>query len=406
MRNVRDCLVIVLAGGHGERLHPLTKDRSKPAVPFGGTYRIIDFTLSNCVNSGFRQIFVLTQYKSYSLDMHIRQGWFFLRRKELGEFIETIPPQLRNSEKWYQGTGDAIFQNIYLLNEERPKRVLILSGDHIYRMDYGQFLAFHEAKKADITIACLEIPISESERFGTMKITEDGRLVGFKEKSPTPFPHPSKNDRTLASMGVYLFETEVLVRAVIRDAKVDSQHDFGKNIIPSLLSSTRVYGFSFSDAHGRPRYWKDIGTLDSYWEANMDLLSKSPPFDLYDTSWPILTASRLEPPALVKKSDGKARAAGVVDSIVSGGCQIRGSKVTKSILSPRVIVEEGASVSESVIMSGVVIGKGAKIKRSIIDKGVHIPDGFTIGMKRDDDERRFKISPGGIVVVPKGYRFR
>jgi glucose-1-phosphate adenylyltransferase len=403
---MRDCLVIILAGGHGERLYPLTRDRTKPAVPFGGTYRIIDFTLSNCVNSGFRQIFVLTQYKSYSLDTHIRQGWFFLTRRELGEFIETIPPQLRSSDKWYQGTADAIFQNIYLLNEERPRRVLILSGDHIYRMDYGEMLDFHESKKADLTIACLDVPISESERFGTVKISGDARIVGFKEKSPSPFSHPSKHDRALASMGVYLFETEVLVRAVIKDAKIDSQHDFGKNIIPSLLSSCRVYGFNFVDAHGLPRYWRDIGTIDSYWEANMDLLAKTPPFDLYDSSWPIFTVNRLEPPAIVKQSDGKSGSDGLVDSIVSGGCQIRGSKVRRSVISPGVIVEEGVRISDSIIMSGVVIGKGARIKKTIIDKGVQIPDGFTVGVRKEEDGKRFKISPGGIVIIPKGYRFR
>lgn len=403
---MRDCLVIVLAGGHGERLYPLTKDRTKPAVPFGGTYRIIDFTLSNCVNSGFRQIFILTQYKSYSLDTHIRQGWFFLRRRELGEFIETIPPQLRSSEKWYQGTADAIFQNIYLLNEERPRRVLILSGDHIYRMDYGEMLDFHETKKADLTLACLEVPISDAERFGTVKIDQDARVIGFKEKSPSPFTHPSKHDRVLASMGVYIFETEALVRAVIKDAKVDSQHDFGKNIIPSLLLTSKVYGYNFVDARGLPRYWRDIGTIDSYWEANMDLLAESPPFDLWDASWPIFTVNRLEPPAIVKQSDRKGGNAGVVDSIISGGCRIRGGKVKRSIVSPGVVIEEGTRITDSIIMSGVVIGKGARIKKTVIDKGVLIPDGLTIGVSREEDRKRFKISPGGIAVVPKGYRFR
>jgi glucose-1-phosphate adenylyltransferase len=375
---MRDCLVIVLAGGHGERLYPLTKDRTKPAVPFGGAYRIIDFTLSNCVNSGLRKILVLTQYKSFSLDTHIKQGWFFLRRRELGEFIETIPPQLRSSEKWYQGTADAIFQNIYMLNEERPKRVFILSGDHIYRMNYQRMLEFHMKREANLTVACLEVPKTQLERFGTIRADEDFKVVGFKEKSRVPLPHPTKKNRALVSMGVYLFETEELVRAVIKDAKKDSQHDFGKNIIPSMLSDNRVYAYNFIDeSDGRPMYWRDIGTIDSYWEANMDLIKKRPAFDLYHPSWPIFTVNRLAPPSIVKQ-DAKGRNAGeVVDSIISSGCRIRGAVVKRSILSAGVVANLNSRIADSIIMAGVVIGKGARVKNTIIDKEVVIPDGFS-----------------------------
>jgi glucose-1-phosphate adenylyltransferase len=373
-------------------------------VPFGGTYRIIDFTLSNSVNSDLRRIFVLTQYKSYSLHTHIRQGWSFLRRRELGEFLETIPPQLRSSERWYQGTGDAIFQNIYLLNEERPDRVLILSGDHIYRMDYRRMIDFHRERGADLTLACIEVPIADSERFGTIKVDEDHRVVGFREKSKAPYRHPGRSDMTLVSMGVYLFETETLVRAVIQDAKVDSQHDFGKNIIPSLLSSRRVYAYNFVDEKGKPTYWRDIGTIDSYFEANMDFIDRSPPFDLYDTDWPVFTVRQIDPPALVRKGRGKA-VGEVADSIISSGCQIGGAVVRKSILSPRVIARSRSTISDSIVMSGVVVGRGSRLKKTIVDRDVVIPDGFSIGYRKTEDRKRFKISDGGVVVVPKGFRF-
>ncbi|MFQ6102906.1 MAG: glucose-1-phosphate adenylyltransferase [Candidatus Glassbacteria bacterium] len=404
---MKDCLVIVLAGGHGERLYPLTKDRTKPAVPFGGAYRIIDFTLSNCVNSGLRRIFVLTQYKSYSLDTHIRQAWFFLRRRELGEFIETIPPQLRSSEKWYQGTADAIFQNVYMLNQERPKRVFILSGDHVYRMNYRRMLESHINKGADLTIASVEVPRNQLERFGTIKVDDDLRVVGFKEKSKAPHLHPKKPKKALVSMGVYLFETEALVRAVIKDAKKDSQHDFGKNIIPDMLSTKTVYAYNYIDEiSGKPLYWRDIGTIDSYWEANMDLIKKTPPFDLYDSSWPIFTVNRITPPAIVKRSVNNRSSCEVVDSMISNGCIVEGAKVKRSIISSSVVVSRDSLITDSIIMAGVVIGKGARIKKTIIDKQVVIPRDFSIGYKREEDSKRFKISPGGVTVVPKGYRFQ
>ncbi len=399
-----NCLVIVLAGGHGERLYPLTRDRTKPAVPFCGIYRIIDFTLSNSVNSGLKRIFVFTQYKSYSLHTHIRQGWSFLRRRELGEFLETIPPQLRSSERWYQGTADAIFQNIYLLNEERPDRILILSGDHIYRMDYRRMIDFHVERGADVTLACVEVPVDEAERFGTIRINGEHRVTGFKEKSRAPHRHPLRDDMTLVSMGVYLFETETLVRAVIQDAKVDSQHDFGKNIIHALLSSRKVFAYDFVDDRGKPSYWRDIGTIDSYFQANMDFVDRDPPLDLYDTSWPVFTVRNIDPPTLVRKGRGKA-VGEVADSIISSGCQVGGAVVRRSILSPRVIARSRSTISDSVIMPGVVVGRGARLRKTIVDRDVVIPDGFSIGYRRTEDRKRFKVSAGGIVVVPKGYRF-
>ncbi len=404
---MRDSLVIVLAGGHGERLYPLTKDRTKPAVPFGGAYRIIDFTLSNCVNSGLRKILVLTQYKSFSLDTHIKQGWFFLRRRELGEFIETIPPQLRSSQKWYQGTADAIFQNINILNEERPKRIFILSGDHIYRMNYKRMLECHLDRGANLTLACLEMPKIGIERFGTVNADTDFRVIGFKEKSKTPLSHPTKSNRSLVSMGVYLFETETLVRAVIRDAKKDSSHDFGRNIIPEMLSTHKIFAYNFIDeSKGIPMYWRDIGTIDSYWEANMDLLKKDPPLDLYNSHWPIFTANRMAPPSIVKCETKNGKVTGVIDSIIANGCKIQGAVVKRSILSPGVTTNPNSRITDSIIMAGVVIGRGVRIKKTIVDKNVIIPDNFSIGYRKEEDRKRFMISPGGITIVPKGYRFQ
>jgi len=404
---LRDCLVIVLAGGHGERLYPLTKDRSKPAVPFGGNYRIIDFTLSNAVNSGLRKIFVLTQYQSFSLDSHIKQGWFFLRRRELGEYIETIPPQLRSTDKWYQGTGDAIFQNVFLLNEERPERVLILSGDHIYNMDYRKMIDAHLEKAADLTIACLEVPSSRSERFGTVNVDENQKVIGFREKSKNPLTIPGKSGKSLVSMGVYLFETEALVRSVIKDAKQDSQHDFGRNIIPSMLSTYNVHAYNFVDeSTGKPNYWRDIGTLDSYWEANMDLIKKNPPFDLFNSSWPIFTMNRVSAPSVVKRNTGRRNTGGVIDSILSSGCRVLGGTIQRSIISSGVTINPDSRISDSIIMDEVKIGQGARIRKTIVDREIKIPDGFSIGYKDKEDRKRFKVSPGGITIVPKGYRFQ
>jgi len=405
--NLRDCLVIVLAGGHGERLYPLTKERSKPAVPFGGNYRIIDCTLSNTVNSGLRKIFVLTQYQSYSLDMHIKHGWFFLRRRELGEFIETVPPQLRSSDKWYQGTADAIFQNIFLLNEERPRRVLILSGDHVYHMDYRKMIRFHEVRKADLTIACLEVPRSRSERFGTINVDDDQRVISFREKSRNPLTIPGKPSKSYVSMGVYLFETETLVRAVIKDAKQDSQHDFGRNIIPAMLSTNSVYAYNFIDeSTGKPLYWRDIGTIDSYWEANMDLIRSNPPFDMFDSSWPIFAVNAMSAPSIVRRYAEGRNSGSVIDSILSSGCRILGSTVKRSIISPGVTALPNSSISDSIIMDRVEIGQGARIKKTIVDREVKIPGGISIGYKQEEDRKRFKVSPGGITIVPRGFRFQ
>ena len=287
---------IILAGGQGERLYPLTKDRAKPAVPFGGIYRIIDFTLSNCLNSGLRKIVVLTQYKSFSLDKHLRLGWNIFNN-ELNEYIEQIPPQQRISDQWYQGTADAVYQNIYTLGKEQPEMVLILSGDHIYKMDYRNMARFHLENKADLTIACMEVPVNEGKRYGVIKTDEENRIVGFHEKPSEPIPSPNNPEVTLVSMGIYLFNTTTLVKAIIDDAKQDTNHDFGKNIIPEMIHSKRVYAYPFTDGtNNNLNYWRDIGTLDAYWEANMDLVQESPEFNLYDKDWPIRTHQEQNPP--------------------------------------------------------------------------------------------------------------
>ena len=394
---------MILAGGQGERLYPLTKDRAKPAVPFGGIYRIIDFTLSNCINSGLRKICVLTQYKSYSLDRHLRIGWNIFNN-ELEEFIENIPPQKRISDMWYQGTADAVYQNIYVLESEHPEKVLILAGDHIYKMDYRELIEFHETNNADLTVPCIEVPIKEASRFGVMSIDNEQQIVEFNEKPASPKPIQSNPEMALVSMGIYLFNTQVLVKRVIEDTKRDTIHDFGKNIIPSMINKDRVFAFIFRDKNNKAvKYWRDIGTIDAYWEANMDLVQVDPIFNLYDNNWPIRTYHEQLSPAKTVFTElfPGGRCGTVLDSLVSNGCIISGARVERSILSPNVRIDNYSEVIDSILMAGVRIGKNVKIRKAIIDKSVIVPDGKHIGYNLEADAKQFVISEKGVVVAHK-----
>ncbi len=393
------CLVLVLAGGQGERLYPLTRDRAKPAVPFGGAYRIIDFTLSNSLNSGLRRIYVLTQYKSLSLDRHIRQGWQMLN-EVLGEFVAPIPPQQRIGGSWYRGTADAIYQNIYTLEHERPATVLVLSGDHVYRMDYGRMVARHHAARADLTIACIEVGREEARHFGIAVTDGEGRIVRWQEKPADPEPIPGTKDRFLASMGVYVFGTETLVRRVSQDARKDTEHDFGKNVIPDMLERDRVFAHRFEPPGGGPPYWRDIGRLEAYYEANMDLLAQDPPFRLDDPEWPIWTAAHNDPP--VKVLSGPRGEGLLVDSLAAAGTVVRGGRVRRSVLGHRVAVGEGAEVEDSILLGSVTVGAGARVRRAIVDKGVRIPAGAVLGHDVNEDRARFTVTEEGLVVVPRG----
>jgi glucose-1-phosphate adenylyltransferase len=397
-------LAIILAGGRGERLYPLTRDRAKPAVPFGGIYRIIDFTLSNCINSGIRHIYALTQYKSISLHRHIQLGWSTLSAP-LGEFIEVIPAQQRIDEQWYQGTADAIYQNIYTLQEERPDLILILSGDHIYKMDYRKMIAFHIEKKADLTVATIRMDRTLSREFGVIEADGEWRIVGFQEKPEEPKTLPGDPQGILASMGVYVFNIETLVRRLIEDARSDSSHDFGKDIIPAMIQKDRVSAFDFREGdQGGTGYWRDVGTIDAYFDANMDLVSLTPQLNLYDPQWPILTYHPPYPPAKTVHAE-EGRTGTVINSIISNGCIISGGSVKRSIFSPRVRVHSYVDIEDAILLDGVDVGRHAKIRRAIIDKEVQIPEGMKIGYDLEEDAKRFTVNPSGIVVVPKWIRF-
>ena len=393
-------LAVILAGGRGERLYPLTRDRAKPAVPFGGIYRIIDFTLSNCINSDIRHIYALTQYKSTSLHRHIQLGWSILA-SPLGEFIEVIPAQQRIDDQWYQGTADAIYQNFYTLQEERPDVVLILSGDHIYKMDYRKMIAFHLEKKAELTVAAIRMDRRLSKEFGVIEIDPNWRITGFQEKPEEPRTVPGDSEGILASMGVYVFNTEILVRRLIEDTRSDSDHDFGKNIIPMMIRKDPVFAFDFAlGDEGGTGYWRDVGTIDAYFDATMDLISVTPQFNLYDSQWPILTYQPPYPPAKTVHAE-ESRVGTAINSILSNGCIISGGSVRRSVLSPRVRVHSFAEVEDSILFEGVDIGRSAKIRRTIVDKDVHIPEGMTIGTHLDEDAKRFTVTDSGIVVIPK-----
>jgi len=400
---VKNVLAMILAGGRGERLYPLTRDRAKPAVCFGAIYRIIDFTLSNCINSDVRRIYALTQYKSISLHRHIQLGWNILSAP-LGEFIGVIPAQQRIDEHWYQGTADAIFQNIYTLQREMPDLVLILSGDHIYKMDYRKMIALHLEKNADLTVAAIRMDRKLSREFGVIEVERDWRIVGFQEKPEEPKTIPGDPEEILASMGVYVFNTEILVRRLIEDARSDSTHDFGKDIIPSMIGRDRIFAFDFKQGdQGGTGYWRDVGTIDAYFEANMDLISVSPQLNLYDPQWPIFTYQSPYPPAkTVLEEEGRMGTA--INSIISNGCIISGGSVKRSVLSPKVMVHSYAEVEDSILLEGVDIGRHAKIRKAIIDKDVQIPPGMEIGYHLDEDAKRFTVTGPGIIVVPKGIR--
>ncbi len=396
-------LTMILAGGQGERLYPLTQDRAKPAVPFGGIYRIIDFALSNCLNSGLRKIVVLTQYKSFSLDRHLRLGWNIFSN-ELDEYIEQIPPQQRIGDQWYLGTADAVYQNIYTLEKEQPEMVLVLAGDHVYKMDYRKMFQFHKEKRADITIPCIEVPLEEGKRFGIIEVDKKNRITAFHERPSEPKPSPDNPSATLVSMGIYLFNTPTLIEAIMDDARQSTAHDFGKNVIPGIIQSKGVYAYPFVDENkNEVSYWRDIGTLDAYWESNMDLVQTSPIFNLYDKEWPIRTFQEQYPPAktvLHEESPG-GRTGMVLNSIVSGGDIISGAKVERCVLSPDVRVDSLSEIYDSIIMESVRIGKNVKIQKAIIDKSVDIPDNMSIGYDLKKDAKHFTVTEKGIVVVRK-----
>jgi glucose-1-phosphate adenylyltransferase len=402
---MRDVLTLILAGGKGTRLEPLTRDRAKPAVPFGGLYRIIDFTLSNCLNSGLRRVLVVTQYKARSLDRHIRQGWGFLAG-ELGESIEVLPPQQRIDENWYKGTADAIYQNIYSIEKENPRHLLVLAGDHIYKMDYGEMIRAHCQRGADMTIGCIPVPLSESRQFGVMCIDEEERVVGFREKPKVADPMPDDPTQCLGSMGIYVFNTDRMYELLCEDAAdPGSDHDFGKNIIPRMIAQDRVFAFPFRDRNRKATaYWRDVGTLDAFYQANMDLVSIDPVLNLYDQSWPIRTLQpQLPPPKFVFSGPGRRGEA--LESMVCQGCIVSGAHVWKCILSPNVRVNSFASVEESVVFDGVDIGRHCRIRRAIIDKDVQVPEGTVLGYDTEHDRRRgFTVTEQGVVVVAKGER--
>ena len=395
-----DILVILLAGGAGERLFPLTKERAKPAVYFGGPYRIVDFTLSNCINSGLRRIFIATQYKSLSLNRHIRMGWNVVS-EELGEFIEILAPQKRVGEHWYLGTADAVYQNLYSITRETPSHVIVLSGDHVYKMDYAKMLRYHVDKNADATIATIEVPMSDSGRFGIVGVDASERVTEFQEKPTQPIPVPGAHDVALASMGIYIFKSDVLVRALEEDAtRPDSQHDFGRNIIPSLIQGAPVYSYRFYDENKKAsKYWRDIGTLDAYFEASMDLCQVNPEFNLYDPEWPLRTYQPQAPPAKFVFAEQGRRCGQALDSIISSGCIVSGSRVSGSILCPNVRVHSFCDIEQAILMPGVRVGRHANIRRAIIDRDVLIPRGAQIGFDLDEDRRRHTVTEGGVVIV-------
>ncbi|MES9833228.1 MAG: glucose-1-phosphate adenylyltransferase [Candidatus Thiodiazotropha sp. DIVDIV] len=400
-------LTVILAGGHGSRLKPLTHERTKPAVPFGGQYRIVDFALANCLHSGLRRVLVLTQYKSHSLQKHLRDGWS-LFNPELSEYITAVPPQMRTGGSWYDGTADAVYQNLYMLKRSGAERVLILSGDHIYRMDYAPMLAFHEEHSSGVTLAGMEVPLAEASQFGVMGVDDQGHVTDFEEKPEQPKPSKPGEDTALVSMGIYVFSIDRLISILEEDHTIDgSGHDFGYDILPKLINEAGVYAYRFGGEAGRvspDRYWRDVGTLDSYYEANMQLLDPQPALDLYQPEWPIRTHHAQYPPA--RTVPGLSGSEGIfINSIVANGVVIVGGSVQRSILFPNVYIGDEAVIHNSILFEGVKVGDGAELENCIIDKGVVIPPGERIGFDKELDEVRFTISDKGVVVVPKGYQF-
>ena len=401
---MKDTLGVLLAGGVGERLYPLTRDRAKPAVTFGGIYRIIDITLSNCLNSELRRVYILSQYKALSLNRHIREGWNILGR-EVGEFIEVLPPMKRVSDQWYQGTADAVYQNIYSIGSEQPKHVLILQGDHVYKMDYGKMLRQHLDSAADITLATIQVDLDQTRHFGIVAVDKDGRVNGFEEKPKVTQLRSHLNpEKVNASMGVYLFNADVLIPVLLKDAEnSQSSHDFGKDILPKMIDDYRVYAFDFVDENKKEAlYWRDVGTLEAYYEANMDVVSVSPIFNLYDEEWPIRTHQRQYPPAkFVFAETGRTGTA--LDSIVSNGCIVSGGLVKNSVLSPDVRVNSYTEVDQSILFSHVSVGRHCRIRKAILDRDVHVPEGTTIGYDSEADRQRYFVTESGITVVTRDY---
>lgn len=401
---LKQTLTMILAGGRGERLYPLTQPRSKPSVPFGGIYRIVDFTMSNAINSGLRRIYVLTQYRSQSLDEHIRKGWNFLS-SELGEFIYAVPPQQRYRDRWYSGTADAIFQNLHLLDKHKPAHVLILSGDHIYKMDYSKMLHFHLERDADVTVSTIPVPTFEARRFGVCGIDSEQRIIAWQEKPSQPAEMPNRPGWSLGSMGVYIFRTDALAREISLDAKQNSSHDFGQNIIPAMIDSRRVFAYAFEDENRKERsYWRDIGTLDSYFEASMDLVNVNPEFNLYDANWPIRTYLPQHPPAKTVWR-GMERKGELIESMVSNGVIVSGGTAVRSILAPGVRINSYAHLEECILFENVEVGRKTRLRRVVVDKNVKIPEGTIIGYNHDEDRKRFLVTEQGVVVVPKSYVF-
>jgi len=400
-------LVMVLAGGEGRRLAPLTEDRAKPAVPFGGRYRIIDIVLSNFVNSGMHRINVITQYKSHSLEVHISRAWRM--SSILDHFVETIPAQQRVGKDWFKGSADAVYQCLNVVEDETPDFVCVFGGDHVYQMDVRQMLDFHFDVNAEITISLIPVPIAQATAFGVVEVDEDWRIVGFEEKPKDPKPMPGRPDLALVSMGNYIFNTDCLVQEVTADAaREDSAHDFGRNVLPLCVGRRRMFGYDFSTnvvpgstEHDRG-YWRDIGTLDAYWEAHMDLVSAQPMFNFYNNRWPIRTGRRHLPPAkFVHSDEGGERVGTAIDSLVSEGCIVSGGRIYRSVLAPRVRVHSWARVDESILLDGVDVGRGAQLRRVIVDKNVRIPPGLRVGFDLEADRQRFIVSEGGVVAVPR-----
>jgi glucose-1-phosphate adenylyltransferase len=401
----RNTFALILAGGRGSRLHELTDFRAKPAVPFGGKYRIIDFTLSNCVNSGVRRVGVATQYKAQSLIRHLQLGWSFLDGR-LNEFIEIMPAQQQSDEvHWYQGTADAVFQNLREIRHARPEYVLILSGDHIYRMDYGRVLAAHVARQADLTVACIEVPLAEASSFGVMSVDAEGRVLEFAEKPTEPQHMPGDPAHALASMGIYVFNTSFLIEQLLRDADdPKSSHDFGKDVIPHCVKRYRTFAQNFAEScvsePGKPPYWRDVGTLDAYWAANMDLVQVTPDLNLYSDNWPIWTWQPQTPPAKFVFDDDTRRGK-AVDSMVSGGCIVSGATVRRSMLFSGVHVHSYATIEDSMVLPNVQVGRHCILKKCIIDKNCVLPEGTIIGMDPEQDKKRFRVTDSGITLVTK-----
>lgn len=399
---LRDVVAVLLAGGVGERLYPLTRERAKPAVFFGGPYRLIDFTLSNCINSGLRRIFIATQYKAQSLNRHVRMGWSVVNH-ELGEFIEVLPPQKRTGEHWYLGTADAVWQNLYAIERENPRWVIVLAGDHIYRMDYGKMLDAHISHGAQLTLGAIEVPVAESSRFGILEVENGGRVSAFREKPEVVAPAPWNPEVCLASMGVYIFDADLLRDELRRDADAVSRHDFGRDVVPhAVASGERVFAYRFWDENKKAaQYWRDVGTIDAYYEASMDLVQVDPVFNLYDPEWPLRTYQPQLPPAkFVFSHEGRRGVA--LDSIVSIGCIVSGSTVSRSILGPDVRVHSYCDIQDSILLPGAIVNRHTRMRRAIVDRGVEIPTHAVVGYDATEDRRRHTVSEGGVVVVTPG----